>query len=206
MEQYQEEYIIYLWKSFLDGDDKSFSSIYERYINQLISYGYKLCPDRDIVHDGLQEIFIDLFLKREKLNVDIKNLKAYLFISLRNSLIKKIKSGKRTELFDIKDNKFELDFNIEYSYQDRLIEEEISQEIKELLEAATQKLPAKQKEIIYLKFEEEMSYPEIAEIMNISVESARKLLYRALLSLRSEIRSDSLTSIFFIIFSKILNN
>jgi len=206
MDQYREEHIIYLWESFLRGDDKSFSSIYELYINQLISYGYKLCTDQEIINDGLQEIFIDLFLKREKLNVDIKNLKAYLFVSLRNSLIKKIKSGKRIELFDIKDNKFEFDFNVEYSYQDRLIEEEISQEIKELLKAATQKLPAKQKEIIYLKFEEEMSYPEIAEIMDISIESARKLLYRALLSLRSEIHSDSFTSLFFILFSKISEN
>ncbi|MCK3684067.1 sigma-70 family RNA polymerase sigma factor [Maribellus sp. YY47] len=206
MDNYHKGHILYLWEAFLNGDDKSFSSLYELHIDQLISYGYKLCIDHELVHDSLQEIFIDLFLKREKLNADIKHLKAYLFVSLRNSLIKKIKSSKRIELFDIKDNKFEFDFNVEYSYQDRLIDEEISQEIRELLEAATQKLPAKQKEIIYLKFEEEMSYPEIAEIMNISVESARKLLYRALLTLRSEIPSDSFTSLFFILFSKISQN
>ncbi|MFV0593422.1 MAG: RNA polymerase sigma factor [Draconibacterium sp.] len=203
METYREEHIIYLWESFLTGDDKSFSTIYELYINQLISYGYKLCTDREIVHDSLQEIFIDLFLKRNKLNVDIRNLKAYLFISLRNSLVKKIKNKKRFELLDLKDNNFEFDFDVEYSHQDRLIEDEISRELKKVLQAATKKLPAKQKEIIYLKFEEEMSYPEIAKIMNISIESARKLLYRALLSLRSKVHSDSFTPSFFILFSKI---
>ena len=115
-------------------------------------------------------------------------------------ITKKIKSKKRFELHDIKDNNFEFNFNVEYSYQDKLIEDEISQELKHLLQAATKKLPPKQKEIIYLKFEEEMSYPEISEIMAISVESARKLLYRALLSLRKEIPSDSFSSILFIFF------
>jgi len=154
----------------------------------------------------LQEIFIDLFLKRNKLNVDIKNLKAYLFVSLRNGLIKKIKSKKRFELYDIKDNNFEFNFNVEYSYQDKLIEDEISQELKNVLQAATKKLPPKQKEIIYLKFEEEMSYPEISEIMAISIESARKLLYRALLSLRKEIPYEQFSSILFIFFRHFFKN
>lgn len=200
MGQFREEEIVLLWESFLSGNDKSFSTIYDLHINQLISYGYKLCPDKEIVHDGLQEIFIDLFLKRNKLNVDIKNLKAYLFVSLRNCLIKKIKSKKRLELHDIKDDNFEFNFNVEYSYQDKLIENEISEELKNVLQAATKKLPPKQKEIIYLKFEEEMSYPEISEIMVISIESARKLLYRALLSLRKEIPSDRFTPLLFIFF------
>ena len=202
MNQYREEHIIYLWESFLRGNDKSFSSLYELYINQLISYGYKLCADREIVHDSLQEIFIDLFMKRTKLNVDIKNLKAYLFISLRNSLFKKIKSSKKVELLEIKEDKFDFDFTIEYSHQDKLIEEETTREIRQTLKAAVLKLPPKQKEIIYLKFEEEMSYPEITDIMMISVESARKLLYRALLSLRSEIHTDSFAPIFFLLSSK----
>ncbi len=206
MGQYNEAEITNLWKSFFNGDDKSFSIIYELYINQLISYGYKLCSETEIVHDGLQEIFIDLFLKRNKLNVDIKNLKAYLFVSLRNGLIKKIKSKKRFELYDIKDNNFEFNFNVEYSYQDKLIEDEISQELKNVLQAATKKLPPKQKEIIYLKFEEEMSYPEISEIMAISIESARKLLYRALLSLRKEIPYEHFSSILFIFFRHFFKN
>lgn len=206
MGQYNEVEITNLWKSFLDGDDKSFSLIYELYIKQLISYGYKLCSDHEIVHDSLQETFIDLFLKRRKLNVNIKNLKAYLFVSLRNCLIKKINSKKRFELHDLKDDKIEFNFSVEYSYQDKLIQDEISLELKNVLQAATKKLPPKQKEIIYLKFEEEMSYPEISEIMVISIESARKLLYRALLTLRKEIPSDRFSSILFIFFHHFFKN
>lgn len=80
--------IDFLWHSFLDGDDKSFVLIYQRHIDRLLFYGYKLCFDKELVHDCIQEIFIGLFLKRNKLGVNIENLKAYLFVALRNSLIK----------------------------------------------------------------------------------------------------------------------
>lgn len=200
MSKFGDDDISFLWKSFLKGDDKSFSVIYELHINQLISYGYKLCIDHEIVHDCLQEIFIDLFLKRTKLNVEIKNLKAYLFIALRNCLIKKIKTNKKFEFTDFKDNKFELNFNIVYNWQEKIIEEENSSKIKEILQKAIKNLPPKQKEIIYLKFEEELKYTEISEIMCISIDSAHKLLYRALLSLRSDIHSETVQPLRLILF------
>jgi RNA polymerase sigma factor (sigma-70 family) len=194
--------IKYLWESFVNGDDKSFSSIYEIFISQLISYGHKLCADHSLVHDCIQELFIDLFLKREKLNVDIKNPQAYLFISLRNSIIRKIKANKKIELIEISEKQDVIDFNIEFSCQDKIIEEEVSYELKKILNEAIRKIPPKQKEIIYLKFETEMSYTEIAQIMNISIESARKLFYRSMLSLREVIDAKHINPIFFIFFLK----
>jgi len=197
-----DEDVILLWESFLSGDDKCFHSIYELFIEQLISYGHKLCADSDIIQDSIQEIFIDLFLKRKKINVNIKNLKAYLFVALRNAMIKKIKANKRIKFIDHTDKQFVLNFEIEYSHQDQIIEEEASNELKEKLKRAILKIPPKQKEIIYLKFEAEMNYTEISQIMDITVESARKLLYRALLSLRSEIHSDLPAPLFFMFFRK----
>jgi RNA polymerase sigma factor (sigma-70 family) len=93
-------------------------------------------------------------------------------------------------------------FNIEYSFQDRLIELEISNEIKNKLSAAINSLPPKQKEIIYLKFEEELGYLEISEILKISIESARKLLYRALISLRSIVEPKAFLTFFLVLFKK----
>lgn len=200
-----DEAIKYLWESFLSGDDRSFSAIYEFNINPLLSYGYKLCADREIVRDCIQEIFIDLFLKRKNIKIDIRNLKAYLYIALRNNILKKIKQTKRIELVAIKENHQELDFNVEYSCQDQMINEEISNERKQILDEATKKLPSKQKEIIFLRFEEELNYNEIAEIMNISVESARKLMYRALTTLKKKIDKENFSPLFFAFFSKFLS-
>ncbi|MDO5974045.1 RNA polymerase sigma factor [Flavivirga jejuensis] len=195
-----ENSIDYLWKSFLNGDDKSFSLIYQHHTNALLEYGYKLCYDHELVHDSLQEIFIDLFLRRKKNRVTIKNLKSYLFVSLRNSLIKKMTNSRKFESLIDKKNT-EINFNVEYSHQVNLINNEISKEVSEKLGKGITLLPSKQKEIIYLKFEEGMDYSEISNIMKISVESARKLMYRALLSLRKTLDPE-LFNIFILIFFK----
>lgn len=86
-----------LWSSFLNGDDKGFSVIYQLHINRLLSYGYKLCPDREWVHDSIQEVFPDLFLKRKKQERNIENLKAWLFVAIRNSLVKKMVKSRKFE-------------------------------------------------------------------------------------------------------------
>lgn len=196
MRNTRDEGLIFLWQSFLKGDDKSFSAIYHCYADQLLSYGYKFSTDREIVHDSIQEIFIDLYEKRENTSVNIKNLKAYLFVALRNAIIKKVKKSRKYETLELTDKQDIIPFYVEYSFQEKLIEEEISSEINDTLKSAIKELPARQKEIIYLKFEEELNYEQIAEILNISVESCRKLLYRSLSSLRERIHPKPLIALF----------
>lgn len=191
-----------LWLSFMNGDDKSFAIIYQQHISSLLSYGGKLSTDREVVHDAIQEVFIDLYLRRNKTGVTIKNLKSYLFVALRHSLIKKnIKSNKYSTQ-EIETLKEDSPFFIEYGYQEELINLEISDEIKTTLKEAVNSLPAKQKEIIYLKFEEELEYTEIADVLKISVESARKSLYRAILSLRKIVSPKTFQIILLTFFKK----
>jgi RNA polymerase sigma factor (sigma-70 family) len=194
-------HIKFLWKSFLEGDNRAFSIIYQRYAESLLSYGYKFNIDKEIVHDALQEVFIDLYLKRGKLHIGINNLKGYLFTALKNNLLKKIAKGKRIEFYAIDKVQSELHFSTEYSFQDQLIQMEISGETKKKLRAAIDSLSSRQKEIIFLRFEEGMEYSEIAKTLNITIESARKQLYRALMSLRKLVDPGSF-HIFFISFSK----
>ena len=197
--------IDFLWQSFLKGDDKSFAIIYQHYIEPLFSYGFKISPDRDIVPDCIQEIFIDLFLRRKKLNLPIEHLKPYLFIAFRNCLLKKIEKQRKLEQFVTHEKNNNLPFLVEYSLKDNFTELEISEEVKIKLQSAVNKLSPRQKEKIYLKFEEEIDYPEISQIMKISVESARKLLYRALLSLRKTV-DPAILQMLFIFFSKKSDN
>lgn len=201
MDEFQSNHIKFLWQSFLKGDDRSFAFIYQQYAQSLLVYGYKFNIDQELVQDALQEVFIDLYLKRDKVNIEIDNLKGYLFIALKNNLLKKILKRKRTGFEDIDTLQPELHFEVEYSFQEQLIRLEISEETKQKLTDAINTLSPKQKEIIFLKFEEELDYPEIAKMLSITVESARKQLYRALKSLRNLI-DPKMLQIFFFIFSK----
>jgi len=191
-----------LWNSFLEGDDKAFIAIYYLFINVLLLYGKKLTNDRELIHDAIQEIFIDLYQKRGKKHTPISNLKAYLLIALKNAVLKKILQNRIYDDKEADDHLFD-EFNIEYSFQDQLINREISEEKHQRLQKAIVTLSAKQKEIIYLKFEEGLQYPEIASLMNITVESARKQLYRALLSLRQILDNETFLVLFSILRKKI---
>jgi len=198
MDESRSSHIKFLWQSFLKGDDRSFAVVYQQYAESLLAYGYKFNVDKEIVHDALQEVFIDLYLKRDKVHIEIDNLKGYLFIALKNNLLKKILKNKRTTFEDIDTLQSDLHFDVEYSFQEQLIQLEISGETKQKLRQAINSLSPGQKEIIFLKFEEELDYPEIAKTLNITVESARKQLYRALKSLRNLIDPKVLQTFLFI--------
>ncbi|WP_196069797.1 RNA polymerase sigma factor, partial [Bacteroides thetaiotaomicron] len=66
---------------------------------------------------------------------------------------------------------------------------------KQLLKALSS-LPSNQKTILYLRFVKELSHKEIAEIMNINVQSSMNLVSRALIKLRSLMKNDSLMIVF----------
>ena len=191
-----------LWNSFLDGDDKAFDAVYYAFINALLSYGYKLTNDRELIHDAVQEIFMDLYQKRNKNHIPIRNLKAYLFIALKNAILKKILQNRIYEDKEVDDHLLD-EFHIEYSFQDQLIRSEISEEKRLCLQNAIITLSSKQKEIIYLKFEEGLQYPEIAGLMGITIESARKQIYRALLSLRQILDNETFLILFSILRKKV---
>lgn len=191
-----------LWNAFLKGEDKAFAGIYYAFINALLSYGKKLSRDRELLHDSIQEIFMDLYQKRNNSPAPIQNPKAYLFIALRNNILKKLQQTRKFEDKALNDHLLG-EFNIEYSFQDQLISEEISKEKHLRLQQAIIALSSGQKEIIYLKFEENLSYPEIAELMGISIESARKQLYRALLALRETLSREAFCTLFTFFLKKV---
>ncbi len=171
-----------LWKNFQAGDKVAFAELYNLHVDGLYRYGTKLCPDDDLVKDAIHEVFLDLYLKRANNKTDPDNLKFYLILALKRNLIRRIKRNRK--LAD--ESEVTAAFHIEYSIENTIIENEekaaLNQRVKELLKNLTDK----QKEVLYLRFNESVEYPEIARIMNISVESVRKQVYRALSAIREQ--------------------
>ena len=95
---------------------------------------------------------------------------------------------------------FELNFDPEYSVESIMIEKEEENELKLKISAALNQLPSKQKEALYLRYNESLDYPEVAKLLEISVESARKQVYRALKTLRET--HDVNTFVFTLLFQK----
>lgn len=173
--------IHFVWESFKLGNKEAFASIYNQHLNALYRYGTKLCADDEIVKDAIQEVFLDLYLKREKKTTNPENLKFYLILSLKRNLIKKLKQSRK--LGEINPG-YELTFEPGYNIEQIMIENEEESERSRRIQNMLNELPIKQKEVIYLRLNESMEYPEIAKVMNISVESVRKQVYRAIKTVR----------------------
>ena len=170
-----------LWESFVFGNKEAFANIYNQHLNTLFRYGTKLCADEEIVKDSIQEVFIDLYLKREKNKTNPENLKYYLILALKRNIIKKLKKIKKSgESISI----YEVPFEPEYNVEQVIIKSEEETEKNRYIESILNQLPVKQKEALYLRFNESMEYPEIAKVMDISVESVRKQVYRAIKTIR----------------------
>ena len=169
-----------IWKKFLQGNKEAFAQIYNAHVNALFRYGTKLCHDENLVKDAIHEVFLDLYLKRKKNKATPKNLRWYLMLAVKRNLIKKLIQNRKLESED------ELKFEPEYSIEKIIIESEKEDELNKRVNNMLKDLPTRQKEAVYLRYNESMEYEDIAKIMNISIESARKQVYRAISSLRNK--------------------
>ncbi|MFZ5431516.1 MAG: RNA polymerase sigma factor [Bacteroidota bacterium] len=168
-----------VWQKFRRGDMDSFAYFYNLHFDTLFRYGCHLSRDEELVRDAIQEIFIDLYYSREKIRSGPENLKYYLILALKRYLIRRLTRGRRQV-----DDADILRFEADYQPDTLLIEKERQSEILDKVDLLLSQLPDKQKEAIYLRFNESMEYSDIAEIMEISVESVRKQVYRALKTIK----------------------
>lgn len=169
-----------IWEACKEGDKNAYAHIYRLYYPRLFNYGCKFTADAALVEDSIQEIFVRFWANREKLAA-VRELKSYLFVSFRHYLLKQLSQQKGQQL-DIADNAF--DFALELSVEQKKMQTEHMQEQAVILHQALQQLTQRQKEAIFFRFFENMSYEEIADILDISVKATYKLVARAILVLR----------------------
>jgi len=192
------DYWLVIWTRFKSGDQEAFAVLYNHHVNALYSYGTKLCKDKDVVKDALQDLFLELFLHRDKIRISPENLKFYLLLALKRNLIKKLKAGRKvTHEFNES-----VDFEPQYSIEFQIIEQEKDEEINRKVSDAIRQLPAKQKEAVYLRYNESLEYGEIAAILDITVESVRKQVHRALKTVREIISNQTVTVLFTFLLKK----
>ena len=183
-----------LWDRFRNGDTEAFVSIFKIYYGPLFNYGCKITGQRTLVEDCIQELFIELWRSSGK--SEILSLKAYIFTAFKFKLIKIIRKNiKIQNLTANQDND-----NFEISMEMLLINEQENKELTQRVYNALQKLPARQKEIIYLKFYLGFGYEEVGKIMNINYQAARNLMYKSIKELKKTISILVILSILLLIF------
>lgn len=175
-----------IWENFKAGDKSALSYVYFQYFQSMFQYGIKFKVDPEFVKDCIQDVFLKLIQARENLG-PTENIRFYLFKSLKNAIFKKLEKGKKIEFVELMTLKFAASFILE----EELTEKENASDKEKALLNALKELSDRQREIIYLRYECGMEYEQICDIMNLQYDSARKLVFRAIKSLK-EIIEDQL--------------
>tara|TARA_R110002051_G_scaffold272649_1_gene333215 strand:+ start:284 stop:937 length:654 start_codon:yes stop_codon:yes gene_type:complete len=173
-----------VWASFKSGDEAAFNYIYRKHVADLYNYGMQICKQEELIRDCLQKMFVDLRKNQAKLG-EVQRIKGYLFTVFHRELFKFLKKERKLNADLISLENEDNIFHIETSHETKLIDEEFALEKKVEIANALNKLPTRQRQAIIMLYQEELSYKEIAEVMNFSeVKTARTLVYRAMEKLK----------------------
>ncbi|MEI7423998.1 MAG: sigma-70 family RNA polymerase sigma factor [Prolixibacteraceae bacterium] len=170
-----------VWNQFiLDGDLDTLSQIYFHYYDVMYDYGLRHTSDKQSVEDAIQDVFINLIKSRKGLG-EVKNLTGYLIATFRRQLFINLNKLKRIILTEkTPEENFDYFKSPDYDFSDNENQEILHSTISQCISNLT----SKQKEIIFLRFERELSYDEIAKTLHISVESCYKSTYRSIKIIR----------------------
>ncbi|OJV87962.1 MAG: RNA polymerase subunit sigma-70 [Bacteroidia bacterium 44-10] len=184
------------WRNFVDkGDESSFSIIYNNHVDDLYSYGISLGFQKEMCKDAIQDTFYKLYISRENL-WHIENITAYIFKSFKHRLIDLTRKNTKEENLDAVTDSF----TVQVTVLDNIIESEKAEILKKKVTSLLNGLTDNQREIVYLKYMIGLSHREIADVMNIREESARKLLYRTMEKLREQVSEEDFPEVLSVLF------
>lgn len=171
---------VLVWKKFKQGDQSAFSDLYHHFYAPLYFYALKSigCPSQ--AQECVQDLFVTLWNRRAGLG-DVQLVKPYLFKALR-SIIHRLPSSKTDSLSRAHETKYAMTF----SPEDFLIQREDDAYRQDTLATVLNSLPARQREAVYLKYYEDLSYQQIAEVLHINYQSVVNLIYQAFKQLKQQ--------------------
>ena len=162
------------------GHSMDYAEWYKTYFKKLYTYGQKFTAETVLIEDSIQEVFLDIWKKKEKLSkVDSAN--SYLFASFRYTLLKKIKAEIRITATEVLIE--EPDFHIEQ----KIVSGEADKEVQQKIQAAINTLTPRQREAVFLRFYEGLSYEEVAAVLDITIKATYKIMARSLLHLKEQL-------------------
>ncbi len=167
-----------IWERFKSGSEKDFSFLYQHFAPMMLRFGNRVCPDRELVRDSLQQVFLRMWHSRESLATP-SNVRSYLLKSIRNEIIKKGNGAKQHQPLPE-----EYRFESEQSHEQVLIQLQAAELTKQRIADLLARLPERQREVIFLKYYANLKYDEIAAIMDIEQESVYKINYKAIARLQ----------------------
>ncbi len=171
-----------------EGRKGAYEHLFKTYYSPLCHYVEKYVQDEAVSEDIVSQLFFTLYQKRGELQ--LKNVRAYLFQSVRNAALNHLRDCKR--IVDISPGEAEQFMSLEgsgiFSIAAEGIEKLLLDEAQSALEVAIDQLPPKTREVFRMSRFELLTQKEIAHKLDISENTVETHISRALKRLRIEMR------------------
>lgn len=169
-----------------EGNGPALVQLYDHYVDVLYGYGKRFTPKSEIIEDAIQDLLTELWHKRERLSVP-DSIKAYLLKAFRQKLLRQLSRYKRLTFLDQYLNRDNTD---DGNYLNELVLSELEAEFQAKLKKSLATLSPKQQEAIILKYTENLTHDEIAEIMEIKKQTLYNLLHTAIQKLSKALKDE----------------
>ena len=181
--------------NYQNGDEQALATLIERHQRELFSFIFYKVLDEELANDFFQDTFIKIILKlkegkyaeKDKFILWAKRIASNLIIDyfrVKSKYIKVSDTSYEDEEFSIFDTIKETEDNIE----DRLILNQIHDDLKNIMSL----LPENQQEIIKMRFYDELTFKEIAELTNTSINTTLGRMRYALMNIRKIIAENKI--------------
>lgn len=162
----------------IEGDEDAFCRLYSIYKNRLLFFAVKFLKSEDYAEDVLQDVFSNIWVGRRLIDPEIP-FGAYLFTIVKNRVLNQIRDLEKQESLREKMLECAVDYN--EVTQDKIM----TDDLKGIIQKAFVSMTPRQKEVFRLSREGQLSYKEIAERLDISVNTVHEHVAAALQIIRN---------------------
>ena len=182
-----------LVESYRNGNVASFELLVERHQNKVFSYILMLVKDRQLADDIFQDTFLKIIrtIKAGAYKEEGKFIQFAMRIA-HNLVIDHFRKSNRLPMADSVNNEYSIIDNLKYtdrSIEDEMIEEQVYGDLRKMIDL----LPDEQKEVLNMRMYADMSFKEIADATNVSINTALGRMRYAIINLRKMAKENNLT-------------
>ncbi len=178
------EHDLFLFTLIQQGDRLALNTLFARYYHNLCVFANTYLRNAEEAEEAVSDVFVTIWKTRKELKID-RNLKSYLYISVKNAALSTIR--KRQPVFaNVEDFLFETNLLDTHDPQ-QLLE---LMELESLLEKAIATLPPRCQQIFLMSRMESLSYKEISIIIGVAEKTVENQIVKALNLIRDYVKTE----------------
>jgi RNA polymerase sigma factor (sigma-70 family) len=175
------------WQLLAEGDQQGLYECFNFFYDDLYRFGLSLYKNPELVKEGINNLFLELWKIRHKL-ADVQNVQQYTLTTYKRILYKTyLQFSEATQTGGLIDDITIDNTPIEPSYESILIASQHDEHMKKRLQKALNQLSPRQKEIIRLRYFDAVAFKDIADQTGLTERTVYNTLHNAIKILRGTI-------------------